>query len=103
MAKMVRMVKNKAHASEFSVPRYFYHEQRYLNVSRYPSNGKGVCIPATFLDDLDKAFVDLTFLIPFQHNTELKNTLSERSRPKLTTLRYKNKQMRRLRKELLSD
>lgn len=98
MAKMVRMVKDKAHASELSVPRYFYQEQRYLNVSRYPSNDKGVCIPATFLDDLDKAFVDLTFLVPFQHNTELRSALSERSKPKLITLRYKNKQMPRLRK-----
>lgn len=101
MAKMTRMVKNKARgASSIEVAAYFYHEQRYLTVTRYPRKGKGLVIPEEFLDDLDKTFADLLLLVPFQHNTQLRRTLRERSRKSLVNLRRGNQQMRRLRRAL---
>ena len=97
----MRMVKNKArNAKQLAIPTYFYHEQRYLTVSRYPTNGKGLCIPSSFREDLDKVFVDLVLLVPFQRNTELKRALSGKDRTALLALRYKNQQMRSLRKGL---
>jgi HEPN domain-containing protein len=101
MAKLTRMVKNKAHnAKQFAMPAYFYHEKRYLTVSRYPTTGKGISIPSSFRDDLDKVFTDLILFVPFQHNTDLKRALSGKDRPSLLALRYKNQQMRRLRQAL---
>ena len=98
MAKLMRMVSNKAsNAKQFAVPAYFYHDQRYLTVSRYPTNGKGYIVPSSFTDDLDEVFANLVLLVPFQHNTELKRALSGKDRRGLLTLRYKNQQMRRLR------
>jgi HEPN domain-containing protein len=98
IAKLARMVNNKAgrHAS-VQVPAYFYHEQRYERTSRYPTAGKGLGIPGSFLDDLDQVFVDALLLVPFQHTTELKRVLSGRVAGKLAHLRKGNGQMRRLR------
>ena len=101
MAKLMRMVQNKARdAKQFAIPEYFYHERRYLMVSRYPSNGKGYVIPSSFREDLDTVFVSLILLVPFQHNTELKRALSGRDTKELMALRYKNQQIRRLRSGL---
>ena len=98
IAKLARMVKNKAgRAASFEVPAYFYHEQRYLMVSRYPINGKGLLLPAEFLADLDQVFADIVLLVPFQHNTELRHSLTGREREALLHLRNGNRQMRRLR------
>jgi HEPN domain-containing protein len=98
MAKLARMVKNKArNAKELDVPEYFYAEQRYLSVSRYPARGKGVLIPVSFLADLDHTFARLVFLVPFQHNTELKRALAGTKNSNLAALRYKNAEMKQLR------
>jgi len=102
--KMERSLKNKVKGSEkLEIPSYFYSDQRYQSVSRYPSKGKGVLMPHTFLDDLDQCFCDLLVLVPFQFNSVLVNTLSSTSaqyRKKLNTLRRKNQQMRKIRKYL---
>ena len=38
--KQVKMLRNKVkHGADFSIPEYFYHEQRYQSVSRYPKQG----------------------------------------------------------------
>lgn len=101
IAKLMHMVRNKArNANKFTIPCYFYYEQRYLTVSRYPTNEKGIGVPSSFREDLDKAFADLVLLVPFQHNTELKHALSGRDRSALLALRYKNQQMRHLRQGL---
>jgi HEPN domain-containing protein len=101
MAKLARVVKNKARNAEgLVVPEYFYADQRYLSVSRYPTSGRGVVIPSSFLVDLDHTFVNLIVLVPFQHNTELKRALSGAKYSALTVLRYKNSEMKRLRKSL---
>jgi HEPN domain-containing protein len=101
IAKLARMVNNKAgrHAS-VQVPAYFYYEQRYVTTSRYPTAGKGLGVPGSFLDDLDQVFVDALLLVPFQHNTELKQVLAGRAAGKLAQLRNRNGQMRRLRNSL---
>lgn len=101
VAKLTRMVKNKAGGKpSIEVPTYFYHEQRYLMSTRYPTNGKGVLVPGTFLDDLDHIFADVLLLVPFQHNTELKHSLAGHTRVSLLHLRKGNKQVRRLRAAL---
>lgn len=101
IAKLTRMVKNKArNAKGLVVPTYFYHEQRYLSVTRYPTNGKGIGMPPSFVEDLDRVFADLALLVPFQHNTELKRALAGKNRSGLTALRHKNHQMKRLRAAL---
>jgi len=101
IAKLTRMVKNKARGKPiFEVPEYFYHEQRYLTVTRYPTNGKGVVVPGSFLDDLDRVFADVLLLVPFQPNTQLRHCLAGRSGDSLLHLRRGNKQMRRLRTAL---
>lgn len=70
ISKMVRMVNNKARPDpRLSVPAYFYHEQRFLSVARYPRQGLGVLIPASFLDDLDRVFAELVRIIPIPGNT----------------------------------
>jgi len=101
MSKLVRMVSNKVpKAKGLTVPNYFYHEQRYLMVSRYPKSHKGLGIPVTFLHDLDASFCRVVALVPFQHNTELKAVLSGRIRRSLDILRRSNKSIRDLRKWL---
>lgn len=104
-AKMQRILNNKARCPEkVEMPAYFYFDHRYQSVSRYPSGGKGVLMPNTFIDDLDQSFCDLLVLVPFQFNSELVNTLSStsaRHRRKLKTLQRKNKQMREIRKYLV--
>lgn len=101
IAKLVRTLRNKVpRAKGFDVPRYFFHEQRYQNVSRYPSGSRGVLIPASFIGDLDAAFANLVALVPFQHNTELKRALAGRDTKALTVLRLRNNEMRRIRKVL---
>jgi HEPN domain-containing protein len=103
-AKMLRTLRNKVKGSEeVQISSYFYWDQRYQTRSRYPSKGKGVLMPSTFLDDLDQCFYNLLILVPFQFNSELVNTLSSDSakhKKKLNTLRRSNKQVRRLRKYL---
>ena len=101
VAKLARMVKNKARGNpSFEVPEYFYYEQRYLTTTRYPTNGKGVLLPNSFIDDLDQVFADVLLLVPFQQNTELRSSLSGRTRGSLLHLRRNNRQMRRLRAAL---
>ena len=73
MGKLVRMVSNKVpKAKGFTVPNYFYYEQRYLMVSRYPKSHKGLGIPATFLHDLDAIFLPhgRSCVFPAQHRTQ---------------------------------
>ncbi|RYH17435.1 MAG: HEPN domain-containing protein, partial [Alcaligenaceae bacterium] len=101
IAKLTRMVKNKASGKPgFEIPEYFYYEQRYLTATRYPSNGKGVLVPGSFIDDLDQVFAEVLLLVPFQHNTELRRSLAGRARESLLHLRRGNRQMRRLRAAL---
>jgi len=101
IAKLVRAVRNKVPtAQEFDIPKYFYHEQRYHNVSRYPSGAKGLLIPASLITDLDAMFAQLIVLVPFQHNTELKRALAGRNAKALATLRFGNNEIRRIRKVL---
>ena len=101
IAKLSRMVKSKVPGSpSLEIPTYFYHEQRYLTVSRYPTNGKGVYTPASFLDDLDQVFADVLLLVSFQHNTELRQSLAGKASNSLLHLRKGNKQMKRLRTSL---
>lgn len=99
MAKLVRMVKNKAkNASAFGVPAYFYEDQRFLTVSRYPTLGKGVYFPETLVADLDKVFASLVLLVPAQsRSTELKRALSGKQRPALAAIRYQNAELKELR------
>src|SRR6266481_2519562 len=50
LSKMVRMVNNKVRPNpKIQVPAYFYHQQRFLSVARYPRQGLGVLIPSSFL------------------------------------------------------
>lgn len=103
MAKLERMVRNKAKNSKHvHIPKYFCFERRYLNVSRYPSNGKGIFVPECFLEDLDRIFFELVILVPFQHNTELKQALAGDNRKNMLALRKGNLQMRKLRRALLA-
>ena len=101
IAKLARMVNNKVpQAKGFAVPEYFYFEQRYLMVSRYPKAGKGLDIPSSLLQDLDAIFCRLIPLVPFQHNTELKRALLGRNRRTLDILRRGNESVRSLRAAL---
>jgi HEPN domain-containing protein len=101
IAKLTRTVRNKVRgAKEFDVPRYFFHEQRYHAVTRYPSGGKGLLLPASFLQDLDTAFATLVGFVPFQHNTELKRALAGRDAKTLAIIRHRNAAVRGLRKVL---
>ena len=101
MAKLCRMVGNKVKGAKgFRIPQYFFHEERYLNVSRYPRAGTGLGIPGCYLADLDVAFVKLISLVPFQHNTSLKRILSGRKTPQLKALSRANSCVRALRRVL---
>jgi HEPN domain-containing protein len=101
IAGMIKSIKNKAKdAKSFHCPEYFYNENRYQSVSRYPANGKGLGIQASFLVDLDNAFYYLVSLVPFQFNSELKRVLSGKNKSELLILRRNNAQIRNLRKYL---
>jgi hypothetical protein len=83
------------------VPAYFYEDQRFLSVTRYPSSGKGVPIPHTLMVDLDRVFADLVALVPFQvGHSDLAVALRGVDRRALLSLRRRNLQMRRLRRLL---
>jgi HEPN domain-containing protein len=95
IAKMCRMVRNKAPAAgSFAIQPYFYDQQRYLTLSRYPSRGRGLALPASFLQDLDASFAELIALVPFQHNTELRRALTGKDEAIHKALRVKNRQFR---------
>jgi HEPN domain-containing protein len=101
LAAMCRIIRQRVPgAAAFEIPRYFYHEQRYYSVSRYPAKGKGLVSPASFLTDLDEAFVVLVKFVPFQFNTELRRAVRGRPRRALLDLRRRNRQMRSLRRHL---
>lgn len=88
-------IKNKVpEAKSFSVPEYFYFEQRYLSTSRYPSASKGIVIPSSFIDDLDQVFFSALKLTSFQHRTELVKTLSTSNTPRYRNITLKNKQIK---------
>ena len=99
MAKMINAMKNKVpNGKTVDIPEYFFADQRYLSVSRYPTRGKGVGIPGTFINDLDDAFVKLVTLVPFQFNSKLLHTLQGDDLAYLNILRRANKSMRLLRR-----
>ena len=100
--KMIRALKNKAKINNIEIPQYFYLDQKYQSVSRYPQGGKGILMPASYLDDLDKSFKELIILVPFQFNSELINTLQDNQHGNtyLNTLRRNNNQIRVLREFL---
>ena len=101
VAKMARMVTNKVpEAKNFKVPTYFYHDQGFLSISRYPRNGKGTFIPGTLLLDLDELFAALIALVPSKHSTELKKILKGKSRSELNILRKGNASIKQLRQVL---
>ncbi len=63
IAKLQRIVHNKAPGSRnIVVPSYFYDEQQYLMLSRYPTRGKGFVVPVSFIEDLDKVFAETIVL-----------------------------------------
>lgn len=98
VGSMIPTIKNKAKSGKaFSCPTYFYKGKRYQSISRYPSSGKGILVPDTFLDDLDDVICSLIKLVPFQFNTNLKHALSGKDRKNLNILRRNNKKMRELR------
>ena len=101
MAKLARVVGNKVKGAKgFTVPKYFYFEKRFISSSRYPSNGKGILVPGTLINDLDAIFAFIVPLVPFQHNTELKGVLRGRNRSPLNTLSRNNAEIKALRKAL---
>jgi HEPN domain-containing protein len=103
VAKLARMVRNQVpNARNFAVPEYFYFEQRYLTVSRYPKKNKALGIPAQFIHDLDSLYCNAVVLVPFQHNTQLKSVLRGKNRINLNTLRRGNLSIRGLRAYLRS-
>lgn len=98
---MLNILRNKVKGqSTFDIPEYFYFEQRYQSVSRYPKNGKGLVIPSTFTEDLDKIFVQLISMVLFQFNSKLVRTLKGEYWKMLVILRRSNSQMPQLRKFL---
>lgn len=100
-AKLTRIVRNKVPGGRsVSLPPYFGHQQRYLTTSRYPQHGNGILVPASFLNDLDAAFVGLLCLTPFQFNTELKKILALRSSPERNAIVARNRHARVLRRFL---
>ncbi len=101
LMKMKRMIGNKVrNRPSICIPEYFVSEQRFLNVTRYPTGGKGVVVPSTLIPDLDRLIVDLVVLVPFQFNSELLNAATGRNRRALLLLRRHNAELRRLRRFL---
>jgi len=99
--KMIKAMKNKVpNGKSINIPEYFYADQRYLSVSRYPIAGKGVGIPSTFITDLDETFVKLIMLVPFQFNSNLLHALRGANHSELAILRKANKHIRLLRRHL---
>jgi len=95
LTKMLRTLKNKVPNSQsVNVPPYFYHDNRFRLVTRYPVGHEMVGIPSSLLDDLDRSFVDLLVLVDFQFNTQLKSII--RSGKHLKVLQRDNKQLARL-------
>jgi len=93
--KMLRTLENKVPNSQgINVPQYFYHDNRFRLVTRYPVREQMVGIPSSLLDDLDRTFIDLLVLVDFQFNTELKRIL--RDQEYLKILERDNKHMARL-------
>jgi len=90
-------IKNKVKGFEhIEIPEYFYYDNRYQSVSRYPVEGKGLFVPWNMIDDLDECFHRLLVLVPFQFNSLLVSTLSpsnDRQKKKLNTLQRDNRQM----------
>ena len=98
IVKLRRALVNKVPRSKaVELPDYFWHEDRYLYVSRYPTDGKGVGLPASFLADLDAGFAGLLKLTPFQHGTELRRILADKSGTERAALTRSNAQLRELR------
>jgi HEPN domain-containing protein len=99
--KMLNTLHNKLKGqSIFDIPEYFYFENRYQSVSRYPKHGKGLGVPSTFIEDLDRIFVQLISMVPFQFNSKLVRTLRGEYWNILVILRRSNSQMPQLRKFL---
>ncbi len=98
MTGMVKAIKNKVkHGNDFQCPEYFYKDNRFQSVTRYPAKGKGVGIPATLLQDLDHVFYNLVKLVPFQFNSELKGALTGKNKKNLNILRKNNSHIKDLR------
>src|SRR3989454_6572495 len=101
IAPMLRAISNKVRPKpSVSLPGYFYEDKRYQSVSRYPSGGRGLVIPASFLVDLDRSFRELIELVPFQHNTELRRHLAASNRSLRLQLTARNTQAAALRRFL---
>jgi len=99
--KLLNGLNNKVRgADRVIIPDYFYYEGRYQCISRYPKETKGLGIPGTFLEDLDRVFCDLVHLVPFQFNSQLMQALERNKNKNLLIMRRHNKQMRRMRKFL---
>lgn len=99
---LINTLKNKVkNSNHIYIPEYFYYDQQYQSVSRYPSNKDEFFLPENLVDDLDKCFYDLLLLVPYQSDTLLVKTLSpnnERLKKKLNSFRMKNKQIANFRK-----
>lgn len=103
--KLIKTLNNKVpNSRSLDVPEYFYAGDRYLTVTRYPSNDLGFLIPTRTLGDLDKCYADILMFVPYQFNTELINTLETTKNPSndLCVLRKKNQQITRIRRFLKS-
>ena len=102
VAKMLRAVSNKVpDGKSFSCPEYLWADGRYFSITRYPSqSGRGIGVPGTFLEDVDKIFNDLVLMTPFQWNSNLKQALQGRNKKNLSILRRRNIYMHSLRKNL---
>jgi HEPN domain-containing protein len=107
MPQIFKVLANKGPTGPaIEVPDYFHFEQRYLEASRYPKEGQGLIVPATFLDDLDRTVAQLILLVPFQFNSILIRVLktgSKADRHRLRVLARSNRQMRAIRGHLKSQ
>ena len=73
--KMEKMIREKVPGqASFTIPEYFC-DGKYQSLSRYPDHGKGFGVPGTLLHDVDRLFVALVEMVPFQFNSELFRTL----------------------------
>lgn len=99
LAKMKKLIGKKVvNGKSLDIPKYFYFEQRYQTVSRYPNEGKGLGLPNNFLEDIDDIIYKLLLLVPFQYNSLLIHALQGKDFAKLKILRKNNKTLRLLRK-----
>ena len=98
LAALGRTIRNRVPSlRSFALPHYFVHEKRYLEVARYPRDGAGVYLPASFLHDLDDAFLKLLRATPFQHNTELKRILRDERSSEGKAITRSNREARSIR------